>query len=234
MKTAVLLVGNIRTWELCKQNFIDTFGDIDVFVSTYDLKYGYHPAIQNKFQDFGDEIMSPNNVVEYFKGINVKSLTIESSQKSDEIINSEIPNLHESMRNFASSYAQYRKFKHCIDSMIEYEDKYGVKYDRVVRTRCDMLHGSQILDPVRGNEILHNPPSIPGTEFIPDQVIVTNRDNMIEICNFIIKEFYNPVFDDSHLHPPHGILRNAIKYLGLNKIEKDLFKGMLRKNGIVE
>ncbi len=39
MKIAVLLPGHIRTWDYCKQNFMDTIYDnnhtMDVFVDTY-------------------------------------------------------------------------------------------------------------------------------------------------------------------------------------------------------
>jgi hypothetical protein len=49
MKTAIILVGNVRTWEECKENFITTFGgDVDIFVSTYNKQYAYHPCVHRQ------------------------------------------------------------------------------------------------------------------------------------------------------------------------------------------
>jgi hypothetical protein len=55
---------------------------------------------------------------------------------------------------------------------------------------------------------------------------------MINISDFIYNEFYNPVYEDSHLHPPHGILKNALKHYNLSKVNRDMINHLKRKNGI--
>jgi hypothetical protein len=40
------------------------------------------------------------------------------------------------------------------------------------------------------------------------------------------------VYTDSHLHPPHGILRNALKHNKLTKVNRDAVNHLKRKNGI--
>ncbi len=56
-KIAILLCGNIRTWELCKQNFIESFGHLenaDLFVCASNIQYDYHPVIAGRLNDFND------------------------------------------------------------------------------------------------------------------------------------------------------------------------------------
>ena len=59
MKTAVLLIGNIRDWESCKPSFKQALGDHDIFVSTYDVRYNYHPINKPAMGDLENEIISP-------------------------------------------------------------------------------------------------------------------------------------------------------------------------------
>ena len=234
MKVAILLTGNLRTWDQCKQQFIDTFGNTDVFLSTYNMRYGYHPVLRGRFNDYTDEIISNDYILDQFKDVNLKSYIIEDYLEVERFIDEELKIVHPSMNTHPASFGQYRKLKQCVDLLIMEECKVNEKYDLIIRTRCDMIYDKDIHFKIEGNQILHNTPSIPGTEFIPDQVLVSSRDNMINVSNFIFNEFYNPVYDDSLHHPPHGILRNAIRYLNLSKVEKDIFKGMLRKNGNVD
>jgi hypothetical protein len=81
MKTAILLVGNIRTWSYCKENFIQTFGHLnpDIFVSTYNLQYNHHPYIRNLIGDNEDAWLTNEEIADIFSGINVKNISIDSN-----------------------------------------------------------------------------------------------------------------------------------------------------------
>jgi len=230
MKTAILLIGNIRTFEHCKDNFKNTFGNIDVFVSTYNLKYDYHPAVKSKINDYSDEIISPNYVNELLSGLNVKSSIIEDSYEVNEYVKRENSNLHPSLQNIHSSYAQYRKLKTSTELVIEYENKFGFKYDSLIRSRFDLLYNN-FDSIIEEKELIHSTNIAPNHEFLSDQFFYTNRNDMINISNFIMNEFYNPVYEDSNQSPPHGLLKNAIKYNNLKKTFKPMVKSMLRKNG---
>ena len=234
MKVAILLTGNLRTWDQCKQQFIDTFGDADVFLSTYNMRYGYHPVLRGRFNDYSDEIISNDHILDQFKDVNLKSYIIEDYLEVERFIEEELKNVHPSMNSHPASFGQYRKMKQCVDLLLMEECRVNEKYDLIIRTRCDMMYGQDIHTELKENEILHHIPSIPGEDWIPDQVLVSHRDNMINISNFMFDEFYNPIYTDSLLHPPHILLRNAIKHLNLVRIEKDIFKGMLRKNGNID
>jgi len=78
MKTAVLLVGNVRTWEKCKDNFVEVFGKYnpDIFLATYDTRYGYHPAVRNRIGYYDDEILSRKEIADMFKGLISESWTM--------------------------------------------------------------------------------------------------------------------------------------------------------------
>ena len=76
MKIAIMLVGNYRTWNLCKESFIKTFGGIDTFIGSYDLRYGYHPNGWG-VTDLNDEIITDKDWVNALSGVNVKMANIE-------------------------------------------------------------------------------------------------------------------------------------------------------------
>ena len=75
MKIAILLSGNIRTWE--RSNLLDFVDlDVDYFISTTNKKYNYHNFISNKFSYnlINDEIINDEDIIkivyEYFKNPN--------------------------------------------------------------------------------------------------------------------------------------------------------------------
>jgi hypothetical protein len=234
MKKALLLVGNVRTWEHCRENFKKTFGDIDIFISTYDLKYGYHPAVKNNISDYGDEIVHREQIEEWFSDLNVKSMFYEIHNEVDALVNAENNRLHPNLQNIHSSYAQYRKLKTATDMVKKYEEENNIRYDILIRSRFDLMYNS-VDFPVGVNELICNDdPSNPNSEFLSDHFFMCSRDNMIKISEFIYSEFYNPIYEDSHISPPHGLLKNSIKFANLKKTPRRVLQYLLRKNGLLE
>jgi hypothetical protein len=230
MKSALLLSGNVRTFERCKENFKNTFGDIDIFISTYNLKYGYHPIIKSSIGDSNDELLSPDYMSNLFSGLNVKSVLIENIDEATALIDGENSKLHPSMQNIHSSYGQCRKLKQATDLVIDYEMRMGFKYDNLIRARFDLVYDNFDFE-IGEKELIHNAGGTPEHELLGDHFFWTNRDDMINIANFIMQEFYNPIYPNSHESPPHGVLRNAIKHNNLKRTPKHIVRHLLRKNG---
>jgi len=80
MNMAIVLVGNIRTWNSCRNNFISVFGRYtpDVFIQTYDRQYAYHPYIQKTLNFYEDTTLDAETIQEMFSGIKVSGLSINS------------------------------------------------------------------------------------------------------------------------------------------------------------
>ena len=225
-----MLVGNVRTFDECKESFKKTFGDIDIFISTYDLRYQYHPVVKNNIGDKQDEILSYEYMNNLFEGLNVKSILIEKDSAVTRFVNEENNRLHPLLQNIHSSYAQYRKLKTCIDLVVDNENKMGFKYDYLIRTRFDLMYNKFDYE-IGEKEFIHNAGDTPDSEFLNDYFFWTNRDDMINISNFIMNEFYNPIYNNSNEGPPHGLLRNAIKHNNLKRTPKNIVSYLLRKNG---
>lgn len=217
MKTAIILVGNIRSWDQCKQNFKDTFEHLnpDIFVSTYNLQYGHHPFIQNRIGDFDDVVLSNEEIKEKFDGLNVKDICIEKEVD----ISKDIKSMHPNFKEYGSCYHQYRKFNIGIQMMNDYGN-----YDCVIKTRCDMIYNNFEIEDVENSITIDS-----GNVFPNDCILITNQSKMSEISEFICDEFFSSKYSDSHLFPPHGLLLNAIKDSGLNIIKKQIMSYVIRK-----
>lgn len=219
MKTAIILVGNVRTWNYCKDNFNQIFSKLnpDIFLSTYDLQYNYHPAIKNKIGDYTDILLTEEFIKKMFEGFNVKDFDIEDGQK---II--DMTQVNSSFKEYATCYGQYSRFQKSIQ-MIE---KSNIEYDCVIKTRCDLIHNDFHFVDLKRNIIIDS-----GNIFPNDCVLITNQNSMKNISNFIMKEFLNPKYSDSHLNPPHGILHNAIKEESLLISSQKIMNCVIRKDG---
>ena len=226
MKTAIILNGNVRTWTACKDNFNQTFGDLnpDIFVSTYDMQYGYHPEVRRRFNDYVDYRLDQEDIMELFSDINLKAISIEKLADVENIVNQENGKLHPSLQNMGNCYGQYRKFKIGTDMIQHHENQHNFVYDTIIKTRCDLIY-NPIDFIVPDDCVLIDS----GNVFPNDCFIMSSRNNVMNISNFIMNEFYNPVFGDSNSNPPHGLLLNAVKHGNMNFKLDRIMNHVLRK-----
>jgi hypothetical protein len=204
MKTAILLVGNIRTWDYCKPNFIDTFNKYnpDIFLVIDNYRYGHHPAIQSRIGDNADEHIDESYVEKMFADLNLKNYAITAR------VSQNIQKICPNFLNMESTFSQVEKFKLCAGMLVQ-------DYDCVIKTRCDLLYHSLDVDNLNLNEsILVDS----GNVFPNDCIVVTNKTNMINISNFMYQEMFTQKHPESHLNPPHGLLKTAADHHSL-KIE---------------
>jgi hypothetical protein len=233
MRKAIMIVGNYRTWNETKPSFIKQFGDIDTFICSYDLRYNYHPHGWG-VTDRNEEIVSENTWIESLSGINVKLANFEQFSKVDEVIRAELSKIKLNIpENAYQSYGQYRKFKIATDMVQQYEQQNNFKYDMLIRTRFDLVYQDEpIAFDIQENEMGYHHGTGPADALPGDQFFFAKRDNMIKMSEFMFNEFYNPIYEDSHLCPPHGILQNALKHNNMTKVNRNAVKHLLRKNGI--
>jgi len=229
MKTAVLLVGNVRTWEKCRDNFVEVFGKYnpDIFLATYDTRYGYHPAVRNRIGYYDDEIVSRKEIGDMFKGLNLRVVDYERLDQANDRIYYALEKVHKMFGECYSYYAQYRKMKSAIDIMQKHEYEIGERYDRVIRTRCDLMHNDINSDDVDGKIIIDS-----GNVFPNDCFFMTNRDAAVNIANFMMEEFFNPKYENSAEKPPHQMFMNSIIDNNLEVSVQKIMKCVVRQNQI--
>ena len=228
MRIAILLVGHVRTWDITKESFKKTFEPLnaDIFLSTYDLRYGHHPHIQGRIGDFGDDLLTQDEITSMFSDVNLKGFTYEKSISVDELIEAEMVKVTPKMRH-RSSLAQYRKLHQAIDLMNQFETKIEQPYDYVLKTRCDMVYKEKIPLDTDPNTVTVDS----GNIFPNDCFLFSSRNSMVNISNFIMNEFYNPRYSDSGENPPHQMLLNAIKESGLTITTVGVMNHVIRRGG---
>lgn len=127
MKIAILILGHLRAWEVCRENFLNTLYDethqIDVFLDTYNriFRSDYELYGENQI----DFVLSDDAILKLFDNINVVDFKVEPELVGD------------------SEGLQIRKILRVVKSYEEYEKIHG-KYDLVVRTRFDLLLDKKI------------------------------------------------------------------------------------------
>ena len=144
---AICFSGHIRTWEKCKQSFIENVLDAvypiipDIFVHTYDIanvnsdKYYTQEEVETLMSftnKFGVEI-KPKIV----KVVNFKEYMNEISQEAENV---EQNSSTCTQRNLAT----VKKIYLCYQEMKKYGAQNGIKYDRIMVTRYDMLYEKPI------------------------------------------------------------------------------------------
>jgi len=211
MKIAVLLSGNIRTWE--RSNLLDFIDlDVDYFISTTNKKYNYHPFINNKFgyHNINDELIDDENIKKLFNKINYKKLLISD----DDVIIDE--NFSPNMRNLDSCYHQYNRIKKILNDIEDYENNNNFKYDLILKTRIDLIYYGKLSQNIY---------SVFNTDYVMyedgcDSDIISNRNDFFNIVNHVVDEFYNQSDLQSHIHPPHSMLNSAVKKFNLRNLNK--------------
>lgn len=228
MKVAIIIIGHIRTWTECEPNFIDSFGHLnpDVFISTYDLQYNYHPAQQRWMGGTSDNYLSFDEIQNFVSNINVVELDVELINKTINDYEQIRYKLHHNFQNDSHTYFQYRKINRMVESMKRQENKNKCKYDVVIKMRFDIHHNKFNYKIDDGIVIISS-----GNVFPNDVIFATTRNNFVKISNFCNSELYKPIFNDSHLKPPHTLLLRGFDYCNLEIKERDLMKYVVRKTG---
>ena len=125
MRIAILLAGHLRSWEFCKNPFIEKFIDpeheIDIFVDTYNEIESSFPT---NYQHLVGEnaLFKSNDEIEFMlSGLNVVQFNVESEIQ------------HKQYKPQADKLEQsYNFYKN-------YVNVHNIKYDLVVRSRFDLM-----------------------------------------------------------------------------------------------
>lgn len=227
MKIAIILVGHIRTWEHTKHSFDQTFGKFspDLFITTYDKKYGFAPYIRGLTNFHGEEDITSEQIRSMFLEFNVVDLTVDSAEDMDRHLNEIKDDIKIKYDNIASFYPQFLKLKREFDILKEHEEKNGFKYDAVIKTRCDLVY-KDFKGSLHANSVIIDR----GNVFPNDVIFMATRDNVEKIVNFLPEEFFAPKYESSGSWPPHSILNSAFRNANLIPEQLEIVDYVARMN----
>lgn len=230
MKYAILISGNFRTWEQSKSSFLNAFGelDADIFLSTYDLRFDYHPFIKLKIGDQSDVLVDKETIIGSFNDMKLRGINYEPSAVVNTIDHSQFV---ENFRNIGNpTFAQMRKLQQGANLIKSYENQNQFKYDIIIKTRFDLAYNKIPFDQNFDNIIVFDR----GNVYPNDCVYISSRNNMLSIFDIMYNEFFHQTDLGSHLHPPHGLLHAAVKRLGLIESALPIMQYVIRKNGLLQ
>ena len=208
MKTAIIIAGNVRTWEKCKDSFISVFGtETDIFVSTYNRQYAYHHWIKQSLNFHEDFDLSKEHMQTMFSGLNLRGCIIDDI---DSYVDTNVkPHICNKFPGDAYlSLAQYFKLNDAIDMMKKYEESNGFKYDRVIKTRFDITYNP--IDCPNIDDRVYIDGSGAGV-FPCDWIFIANRRITLSINDFIMGEIRDMKHESSLADMPHKLFLNGIR-----------------------
>lgn len=217
MKTAILLTGNLRTWDVTKKSFLDTFSHFtpDVYVVTYFNRYGYHPHIQGILGDSEEQLLTEDDLRNAF--VNVA----HNIGVAPPIDSAFAANLHPHFRESNNVIGQVLRLNDAVEMMLSS----GKQYDVVIKTRCDLLyHGINLSHDLSKTVIVDRSNTFPN-----DCIYATSQDNMINMARWMYNEIHTPTCEDSHVDPPHRLLLNAINATGATIQQQPIMQSVIRK-----
>lgn len=154
MKIAICISGFLRTWADTKRSFLEQFTkgvDYDLFVHTY------HQNLYESTAGRQDEKLSYKEILNQFTDCHLVSLIVEDREKIIDKVTEEAMQ-YKYVNNFGllqqessdkkstaipigvRTFDHLRKLHLCNESRKEYEKKYNIKYDLVIKTRFDLVY----------------------------------------------------------------------------------------------
>lgn len=229
MKTAIIINGYLRTWKDTKQSFLDTFAkfDADIFVSTYDMQYGYHPHIANLFNTKEDYKFSLDEINDLFSDMDLTGIIVDDAEVVDKMLVEELKAVHPNMKEFKNCYGQSRKLKVVSDEVRRFEESNDFRYDYIIKTRADLIYEPNADFSLDDKSILIDS----GNVFPNDWLFMVNREDYYYVMDYLIFEFFNYTNPSSSEQPPHRLHENAFKSRNLNIEKRKLVKSVLRSTG---
>jgi hypothetical protein len=230
MKSALLLTGNLRTFELCIESFNKICEKInpDIFLCISDIQNDLHPYVKQKENIIFDNKL---NSLMLYKILSINN-NIYNRIKKIILINSEDENKYMET-NYLSNidktkewlgldiFKQYKKRLIGIDLIKNYENDNDIKYEYILNTRFDIMIETNTLPiNLERNQIYSSLSGENNHIFLSNQI-----DNLDKIFNGIIELFFKNPSDKLICQSIHNMIDYVItkNYFRLNRtIKSDL------------
>jgi hypothetical protein len=200
MKSALIITGNIRSFESCFEYFYKLISvlDCDVFICMSNVQFDLHTFNKSKLNFYNDIIQTREMIIRKL-GIcknmrdKIKQLTILDKIDEDYQMHEEHIHKLDDRKTWKGIdiFKQYDKINTCVDFITDYENTNGIVYDYIVKTRFDIEIDISSLPtyPLANKTIYSN---IYGNGAINDILFITNSiANLKMICQDVRKHFYH-------------------------------------------
>jgi len=233
MKTAILLNGNVRTIDQCKNSILSCFKHLnpDYYACTYFNQFGYHPFVKGSIGYHEDPVLSEKEINDKFIDFNLKSILIEDIFEINSFYKAEENKFHPNMKGLESSFLQYAKFKKGLELINKFEIEHNIQYDIIIKTRCDLFH-SDIVKQISLNDLAQKLIISSGNVFPNDCILISSKNNIFKIIDFMIEEFYKYTNANSNQMAPHGLLLAAAQSIPLSIDSYKIMEYVVRANQI--
>jgi len=236
MKTALIITGNLRSFEKCYENFeqlINKF-DCDIFICMSNIQFDLHPYIKHELKFYSDCILSDeliNSKLNICKNINnkiKKIIVLDKIEEDNDFINNYLHNFDNKKEwKGIDIFKQYKKIKRCVDYIKDYEYNNDIKYNYIIKSRfdIDININSLPLFPLLENTFYTIKYD---NNKINDIICITDSINNFDIiCNEISKHFFNNYADKNVYESIHSLLYFIFKINNFN-IEQNIIANINR------
>jgi hypothetical protein len=197
MKIALLISGNLRNWELCKESFNKFMNNIqcDLFIAVYNKKYSLHPYNLIQTPVVESEV-TPELINYYFP--TAKSVLIvdqKEQMKSLETIKFD-PEIKWPFPGGYDIFSQYTLFQKGLDLIEE------SKYDIIIKTRFDNLYHNNLSESILQTINEFNLVGITngGTPHVCDHLFIGRSNTIHQIPKQVFNCFYKKPVNCEHIH----------------------------------
>jgi len=228
MKSALIITGNLRTFEHCIQSYellMEKF-DCDVFICMSNIQYDIHPYQKHVLNFYNDNILTLdiiNNILKISKKLsqNIKKIILLDKNEEDNIIMENFLHKFDRKKDWfgVDIFNQYYKIKLCVDYIKEYELINNIKYNYIIKSRFDLNININSLPsyPLNNNTFYS---SNYGGKQINDTIFIVNNINIIEcIINNIIKHFFKNEDDINIYKSIHTLLYYILQSNSIKSIQ---------------
>ena len=234
MKAALLVTGNIRTYELCAESFerLCLRHDPDIFICMSNREFDLHPYVKQSLQFYNDSMLRAEQIKAKFRpefASRIKSLTVIDKNDEDAIITRDYLHLFDSKKdwNGIDIFKQFYKFNLAIEQIERYESQGKFKYDYVIKTRFDLDINIDTLPGALQNDTLYTA-THSTQEKICDWIFVCHTINLLKTITrgvtdmFISNSGDASIYENIHTMLSHILSTTNIK--SINSIECELNK----------
>ena len=213
MKIALLLTGQFRniaeTYPHIKGRILDRFNP-DVFISTWNPSDKIKNSLRSETIDILDSLNS-QEVLDIFNPKKYSSDDFNSPFIQEKITRANLyidktPSTGEI--NAISVFSMWYKIQDCLNLMVDYENKFSIKYDYIIKCRFDLKFHNSLPLPKNDSDIII-PPGYDWRDGINDLFAFGSRESMIYYCSmFNFLEKY--ISEDDVLFHPETILKHHL------------------------
>lgn len=222
---ALLLIGNIRTFESCIHSFENICKKFnpDIFICMSNRANDLHPFIQDQYNYYSDVTMTSDQINNKFDTFpffssKIKKLIILDKEEENLIISNNYLHLFNSNKTWIGLdiFKQFYKLLHGIELIEKYEQLNNIKYDYIIKSRFDVNIDINTF-PI--NKINNDDLFVPNSSIEEpcDHIFITNNLSILKSICVGVKELFMSDTNDKNIIDNCKSIHTMLGYICKNK-----------------